>query len=87
MEKVKVEVFLSTTPCSNSTHLTELLKEIKEEFSGKVEVITYQGQNDIFDKYYLTAFPAVVVGEMVKIVGFCPSKESLVNALKEMGLE
>jgi len=87
MDRVRVEVFLSTTTCSNSASLTELLKEIQAEFGEKVEIITYQGQNEIFDKYNLTALPAVVVEEMVKIVGFCPSRESLVSALKEVGLE
>lgn len=87
MDKVKVEVFLSTSICSNSARLTDLLKEIQEEFGEKVEIITYQGQNEIFDKYNLTALPAVVVEELVKIVGFCPSKESLISALKEVGLE
>jgi hypothetical protein len=87
MDRVRVEAFLSTTTCSNSASLTELLKEIQAEFGEKVEIITYQGQNEIFDKYNLTALPAVVVEEMVKIVGFCPSRESLVSALKEVGLE
>jgi predicted thioredoxin/glutaredoxin len=87
MDRVKVEIFLSTTTCSNSASLIELLKEIQEEFGEKVEIITYQGPNELFDKYNLTALPAVVVEEIVKIVGFCPSKESLISALKEVGLE
>jgi hypothetical protein len=87
MDRVKVEAFLSTKTCSNSASLIELLKEIQEEFGEKVEVSVYEGRNEIFDKYNLTALPAVVVEEIVKIVGFCPSKESLISALKEVGLE
>jgi hypothetical protein len=87
MDRVRIEAFLSMTACTNSTSLAELLKEIQEEFGEKVEVITYQGRNEIFDKYNLTALPAVVIEEIVKIVGFCPSKESLVSALIEVGLE
>jgi hypothetical protein len=87
MDRVRVEAFLSTPICSNSARLIELLKEIQEEFGEKIEIITYQEQNEIFDKYNLTSLPAVVVEELVKIVGFCPSKESLVSALKEVGLE
>ena len=87
MDRVRVEAFLSTTTCSNSASLTKLLKEIQEEFGEKIEIITYQGQNEIFDKYNLTALPAVVIEELVKIVGFCPSRESLVSALKEVGME
>jgi len=87
MDRVRIEAFLSMTTCSNSASLTELLKEIQEEFGEKVEIITFQGRNEIFDKYNLTALPAVVIGEIVKIMGFCPSKESLISALREMGLE
>lgn len=87
MDRVRIEAFLSIPTCSNSANLTKLLKEIEEEFGEKVEIITYQGHNEIFDKYNLTALPAVVVEEIVKIVGFCPSRESLVSALKEVGLE
>jgi hypothetical protein len=87
MDRLRIEAFLSTPTCSKSVSLTELLKEIQEEFGEKVEIVTYQGRNEIFDKYNLTALPAVVIEEIVKIVGFCPSKESLVSALKEVGLE
>jgi len=87
MDRVRVEAFLSTAACSNSTSLTELLKEIQDEFGEKVEVITYKGRNELFYDYNLTALPAVVIGEIVKIMGFCPSKESLISALKELGLE
>jgi len=87
MDKVRIEAFLSTTTCSSSSSLIELLKQIQEEFGEKIEIITYQGCNEIFDKYNLTALPAVVIEEIVKIVGFCPSKESLISALREVGLE
>ena len=87
MDRVRVEAFLSTTACSNSDSLTELLKEIQKEFGEQVEIIPYKGRNEIFDNYNLTSLPAVVIGEIVKIMGFCPSKESLISALKELGLE
>jgi hypothetical protein len=87
MDRVRIEAFLSKSTCSNSANLNKLLKEIQEEFGEKVEIVTYQGQNEIFDQYNLTALPAVVVEGLVKIVGFCPSKESLISALKEVGLE
>lgn len=67
--------------------LTRLLREIEAEFGGKVEIITYKGRHELFEKYNLTAAPAVVVGELVRIMGVCPSKESLVSALREAGPE
>lgn len=84
---VRVEVFLSEPPCPNSIGLARITKEIAEEYGEEVEVITYEGWTEVFEQYNLTATPAVVVDELVKIVGFCPSKESLITALQEMGLE
>jgi hypothetical protein len=87
MDKIRIEAFLSIPTCSNSVSLSKLLKEIQDEYGEKVEIITYHGQNELFNQYHLTALPAVVIGEMVKIMGFCPSKESLISGLKELGLE
>jgi hypothetical protein len=87
VDRLKIEAFLSVPPCSNSVALVRLLNEITEEYGEEIEVITYDGPTGTFDNYNLTATPAVVVEELVKMMGFCPSKESLVLALKEMGLE
>ena len=87
MCKVKVEVFLSIPTCSGGVTLSKLLKEIEDEFGDKVEIITYKGRNELYEKYNLSAAPAVVVGELVRIMGVCPSKESLISALREAGLE
>jgi hypothetical protein len=87
MNKVKIEAFLSIPTCSGGVNLSRLLKEIEEEFGDRVEITVYRGRSELYDKYNLTAAPAVVVGELVKIMGVCPSKESLVSALREAGLE
>ena len=87
MNKIKIETFLSVPTCSGGVNLTKLLKEIEDEFGSKVEIIIYRGRHELFGKYNLTAAPAIVVGELVRIMGVCPSKESLISALKEAGLE
>ena len=87
MNRVKVEAFLSVPTCSGGVSLSRLLKEIEAEFGEKVEVITCKGRCELFEKYNLTAAPAIVVGELVRIMGVCPSKESLISALKEAGME
>lgn len=87
MSKVKIEAFFSTSNDANDECLSGLLEEIKHEFGDKVEIISSQGKNELFDEYHLTATPAVVIEEMIKIIGFCPSKETIVSALKESGLE
>lgn len=87
MSRVKIEAFLSVPTCSGGISLSRLLKEIENEFGDKVEIVVYKGHNELFEGYNLTAAPAIVVGELVRIMGVCPSRESLVSALREAGLE
>ncbi|MFC1983404.1 hypothetical protein ACFLVO_00065 [Chloroflexota bacterium] len=87
MSKVKIEAFFSTSNDSNDVGLSRLLEEIEREFGNKVEIATYKRQNKLFEEYSLTATPAIVVEEMIKIMGFYPSKETLISAVKESGLE
>jgi len=87
VSKVKIEAFFSTSNDTNDISLSKLLKQIEEEFVDRVEIATCKGQNQLFKKYNLTATPAVVIEEMIKIMGFCPSRETLVSALRESGLE
>lgn len=87
MSNVKIEAFFSTSNNANDECLAKLLEEIKCEFGDSVEIATYRVPNELFETYSLTATPAIVVEEMIKLVGFCPSKETLVAALRESGLE
>ena len=87
MSKVRIEAFLSVPTCSGGVNLTRLLNEINQEFGDKIEIVTHKGRNELFEKYHLTTAPALFVGELVRIMGLRPSKESLISALKEAGLE
>ena len=87
MNEIKIEAFFSTSDNSNDISVSKLLEEIKDEFGDKVEIVTYKGQNKLFDEYYLTVTPALVIEETAKIMGFCPSKETIISALRESGLE
>jgi len=78
---------LSIPTCSGGVSLSKLLKEIEEEFGDKIEIVTYKGRNELYEQYNLTAAPAVVVGGLVRIMGVCPSKETLISALREAGME
>ncbi len=84
---LKIEAFFSDPRGSQGTALAALLDEIAREYGEEVELITYEGRTGKFNEYHLTSTPAVVVEELIKMVGFCPSKESLLAALREMGLE
>jgi hypothetical protein len=64
------------------------LKEIETEFAGQVEIVYHTGRGDVeWDDYAINNAPALVVGDLVKFVGLAPSKESLIGALREAGLE
>lgn len=86
MSKVKMEVFLSSADrCSDN--VSNLLKEIEQEFAEKVEIIRYNEDSELFAEYNLTARPAVIIEELIRIIGFCPSRESLISALRDTGMD
>ena len=87
MSKVKIEVFFSTSNDPNDVCLSRLLGEIKHKLGDKVEIISSQGKTELYDRYNLTATPALVIEETIKTMGFCPSKETIFSSLKESGLE
>jgi hypothetical protein len=88
MSKIKMEAFVSIPPCSGGVALKRLLKEIESEFGDQVEAVFHTGPGDAeWDEYAINNAPALVVGDLVKFVGLAPSKDSLVGALREAGLE
>jgi len=83
-----IEAFVSVPPCSGGVAVKRLLQEIQAEFGEQVEIIYHTGPGDPeWDEYSITNAPALVVGDLVKFVGLAPSKESLIGALREAGLE
>jgi hypothetical protein len=86
MSKIKVEAFLSSPPVSNDDNLLNLLKEIGREYADKVKIMHYSDQNELCETYNLNALPALIIEELIKFVGFCPDKESVIIALQESGL-
>jgi len=88
MSKIRIEAFVSIPPCSGGVAVKRLLKEIETEFGGQVEIVYHTGPGDVeWDEYAIGSAPAMVIGELVKLVGLAPSKDSLVGALREAGLE
>ena len=88
MSKVRIEAFVSVPPCSGGVAVKRLLKEIEAEFGDRVEIVFHTGPGDKeWGEYAITSAPALVIGDLVKFVGLAPSKESLVGALREAGLE
>jgi hypothetical protein len=88
MSQVTIEAFVSVPPCSGGVLVKRLLKEIEAEFGDQVAINVHTGPGDeAWDEYAIGNAPALVVGDLVKFVGLAPSKESLVGALREAGLE
>jgi hypothetical protein len=88
MSPIRVEAFVSIPPCSGGVAVKRLLKEIEAEYGDRVAIIFHTGPGDPeWEAYAINNAPALVVGDLVKFVGLAPSKESLVGALREVGLE
>ena len=86
MSKIKIEAFLSNTQTADDVSLTQLLKKLSAELTEKLQIMFYSKDDDHFNGYNLTGTPALVIGEIIKIAGFCPSEESIISALKDLGL-
>lgn len=88
MSKVRIEAFVSIPPCSGGVAVKRLLKEIEAEFGDQVEIVFHTGPGDEeWLEYAIDNAPAMVIGDLVKFVGLAPSKQSLIGALREAGLE
>lgn len=83
---IKVEAFVSEPPCSGGRNLLKLIKKIKEEYGDKIEVEIYRGINPKLKEYEIEVSPALVIDRDIRIIGVCPSEETLREALREAGL-
>ena len=84
---VKVEVFTAEPPCAGCSKLLEIADLFKEKYGERVEVTKHIGPCEEFNKYHLTVVPALVFNEgRIKIMGVCPSMQTIEASLKEMGV-
>lgn len=88
MSKIRIEAFVSIPPCSGGVAVKRLLKQVEAEYGDQLEIVFHTGPGDpTWEAYAINNAPALVIGDLVKFVGLAPSKESLVGALREAGLE
>ncbi len=88
MSKIRIEVFVSIPPCSGGVAVKRLLKQIEADYGAQLEIIFHTGPGDpAWEEYAINNAPALVIGDLVKFVGLAPSKESLISALREAGME
>jgi len=83
---IKIEVFASEPPCSGGRLLLRLIEKVKEEYGDKVEVEIYRGVCPKLEEYGIKASPAVIIDRDIRIIGVCPSEETLKEALREAGV-
>lgn len=83
---LKVEVFTSQPPCSGGRLLLKSMEEIKEEYGDQIEIEIYKGPCDQLNQYKIDVSPAIVIDKDIRIIGVCPSKQTLKDALREAGI-
>ena len=83
---IRIEVFTSEPPCSGGRLLLKLIEKIKEEYGDKIEVEIYRGVCQKLEEYGIRESPAIVIDKDIRIIGVCPSEETLNEALREAGL-
>ena len=85
---VRMEVFSGDPPCSGCVDVLALADEYAGKYGDKLEVVKLIGQQATakFQEYKLGCTPAIVINEIIRIEGICPSHATLDNALREGGL-
>jgi len=83
---IRIEVFTSKPPCSGGRLLLKLIEKIKKEYGDKIEMETYQGVCQKLEEYGIKSSPAIVIDKDIRIIGVCPSEETLKEALREAGI-
>ena len=85
---VRMEVFSGDPPCAACQDVLALADDYAARYTGELEVIKHIGQAGMnrFTELGLWCTPAIVIDEMIRIEGVCPSRETLDTALKESGL-
>ena len=83
---LKIEVFTSLPSCSGRWLVLRLIDEIKKEYGDKIEVEVFKGPNEKAKEYGLKVSPAIVINRDLRIVGVCPTQQTLKTAIREAGV-
>jgi hypothetical protein len=85
---VRMEVFSGDPPCIACKDVLALADEYAGKYKNKLEVVKLIGKESLgkFEEYGLWCTPAIVINEIIRIEGVCPSRETLNTALKEAGI-
>lgn len=82
---ITIEAITANPPCPGCLELMKVVAEVGLEHGKKLNIVNYVGAmgNEAFKKHGLTAVPAVVINETVRIMGVAPDKETLIKAIGE----
>jgi hypothetical protein len=87
VDPIKVEVFLSVPACSGGVAVRRLIEDVQKEYGDQMDVVYHQGRDERYDELKLSSAPAIIVGDLVRFIGLCPTREGLIGALREAGLD
>lgn len=83
-----VEVLIGDPPCPGCEQIAALAQQMKDEYEDKMDLKIYKGEEAIpkFEEYRISAVPAMVIDEKIRIMGMVPSVETFREMLREAGL-
>ena len=86
---IKIEAFIGQPPCPGCQELELLCADLKGALGEQVQCVLRKGVagRERMAELGLKVVPAVVIGNLIRIEGICPSRETLWRALKEFGLK
>ena len=87
MDSIRVEVFLSVPACSGGVAVRRLIDGVAEQYGAQMDVVYHQGRDERYEELQLSSAPAIIVGDLVRFIGLCPTREGLIGALREAGLD
>jgi hypothetical protein len=87
VDPIRVEVFLSVPACSGGVAVRRLIEDVQKDYGDQMDVVYHQGRGERYEELKLSSAPAIIVGDLVRFIGLCPTREGLIGALREAGLE
>jgi len=83
-----VEVLIGDPPCPGCEQISALALRMKDEYEENFDLKIYIGEEAIpkFEEYGISAVPAMVIDEKIRIMGMVPSVETFREILREAGL-
>jgi hypothetical protein len=89
VKPIKIEAFIGQPPCPGCLELEDLCREMGARLGERLELRIHKGAEgqERMAELGLKVVPAVVVENLIRIEGICPSRETLWKALREFGLK